>query len=62
MYTQQELIDKEICVRNGEQAMKKLRIYLDTSVVSHLKHEDTPDKMNDTVELWDSSRTDYMKR
>lgn len=32
--------------------MKKLKIYLDTSVVSHLKHEDTPDKMNDTVKLW----------
>ena len=32
--------------------MKKLRIYLDTSVVSHLKHDDTPDKMNDTVKLW----------
>jgi len=31
----------------------KLKIYLDTSVISHLKHDDTPDKMRDTLKLWD---------
>ncbi len=33
--------------------MKKLKIYLDTSVISHLKQEDVPDKMADTLKLWD---------
>ncbi len=32
--------------------MKKLRIYLDTSVISHLFAEDTPEKMEDTEVLW----------
>jgi predicted nucleic acid-binding protein len=33
--------------------MKKLKIYLDTSVISHLHALDTFDKMQDTVELWE---------
>lgn len=33
--------------------MKKLKIYLDTSVISHLTAEDTPDKMADTLVLWE---------
>lgn len=33
--------------------MKKLRIYLDTSVISHLKQEDVPEKMADTLKLWE---------
>lgn len=33
--------------------MKKLRIYLDTSVISHLKQNDAPEKMSDTLKLWD---------
>lgn len=33
--------------------MKKIRIYLDTSVISHLSAEDVPDKMNDTLVLWE---------
>jgi len=32
--------------------MRKLRLYLDTSTISHLFAEDTPDKMNDTHTLW----------
>ena len=32
--------------------MKKLKIYLDTSVISHLHQLDVPDKMDDTVALW----------
>lgn len=32
--------------------MKKLKIYLDTSVISHLDAPDTPDKQNDTRKLW----------
>ena len=32
--------------------MKKLKIYLDTSVISHLLADDTPDKMADTHKLW----------
>lgn len=33
--------------------MKKLKIYLDTSVISHLQQEDVPDKMRETLELWE---------
>ena len=33
--------------------MQKLKVYLDTSVISHLKQEDVPEKMADTRKLWD---------
>ena len=33
--------------------MKRLKIYLDTSVISHLDAPDTPDKQRDTRKLWD---------
>lgn len=33
--------------------MRKLKIYLDTSVISHLQQEDVPDKMQETLELWE---------
>ena len=33
--------------------MRKLKIYLDTSVIGHLHALDTPDKMNDTLKLWE---------
>ena len=33
--------------------MKCLRIYLDTSVISHLDAPDVPDKQDDTRKLWD---------
>ncbi len=33
--------------------MKKLKVYLDTSVISHLLQEDAPEKMADTRQLWD---------
>lgn len=33
--------------------MRKPKIYLDTSVVSHLKQDDVPDKMGDTLALWE---------
>ena len=36
--------------------MKKLKIYLDTSVISHLDHPDAPDKMADTLKLWSAIR------
>ena len=32
--------------------MRKPKIYLDTSVISHLFAEDTPEKMKDTLRLW----------
>ena len=32
--------------------MRKIKIYLDTSVISHLLQNDAPDKMNDTIEFW----------
>ena len=33
--------------------MRKIKIYLDTSIISHLFADDTPDKMADTLHLWD---------
>ena len=32
--------------------MKKLKLFLDTSVISHLDAQDAPEKMQDTHELW----------
>lgn len=33
--------------------MVKLKIYLDTPVISHLQQEDVPEKMQETRELWE---------
>lgn len=33
--------------------MSKLKVYLDTSVISHLLQEDVPEKMADTRKLWE---------
>ncbi|MCL2619889.1 MAG: PIN domain-containing protein [Defluviitaleaceae bacterium] len=33
--------------------MRKLKLYLDTSIISHLHQLDAPDKMNDTLILWE---------
>lgn len=33
--------------------MKKLKIYLDTSVISYLDQQDAPERMADTHELWE---------
>lgn len=32
--------------------MRKLKVYLDTSVISYLQQEDAPERMKDTLELW----------
>lgn len=32
--------------------MRKIKIYLDTSVISYLSQEDAPERMRDTLELW----------
>jgi len=32
--------------------MRKLKVYLDTSTISHLFADDTPEKMNHTKQLW----------
>ena len=33
--------------------MRKIKVYLDTSVISHLMQEDVPEKMADTRKLWE---------
>ena len=38
--------------------MHKLRIYLDTSVISHLDAPDAADKMQDTLTLWNKIKAD----
>ncbi|MDR3265807.1 MAG: PIN domain-containing protein [Synergistaceae bacterium] len=37
--------------------MKKLKIYLDTSIISHLNAPDVPDREADTKKLWEKIRT-----
>ena len=36
--------------------MSRLKVYLDTSVISHLIQEDVPEKMADTRQLWEMFR------
>jgi predicted nucleic acid-binding protein len=36
--------------------MKKLRIYLDTSVISYLDQQDAPERMAETHKLWEKIR------
>ena len=42
-----------VTINCGKFLVKKLKLYLDTSVVSHLDAPDTPEKMQDTLRLWD---------
>jgi len=37
--------------------MKRLKLYLDTSVISHLVAPDTPEKMADTLVLWNNIKS-----
>jgi len=39
--------------------MRKPKIYLDTSVISHLKQDDVPDKMHDTLILWEEIKQGF---
>ncbi|KGP74849.1 twitching motility protein PilT [Desulfosporosinus sp. Tol-M] len=41
--------------------MNKVKIYLDTSVISHLEAEDTPEKMQDTLLFWQEIIKIYYK-
>ena len=34
-------------------SLEKIKLYLDTSVISHLQAPDTPEKMQDTIKLWE---------
>ena len=38
--------------------MRKLKIYLDTSVISYLKQEDAPKNMALTIQLWEQLKND----
>lgn len=38
--------------KNGGDSVQKLKVYLDTSVISYLTQEDAPEKMADTQKLW----------
>jgi predicted nucleic acid-binding protein len=45
-------------IHQGGRAMKKLRIYLDTSIISYLDQQDTPEKMAITHKLWEKIKAD----
>ena len=36
--------------------MKKLKVYLDTSIISYLDQKDAPEKMEETLQLWELFR------
>lgn len=38
--------------------MNKIKVYLDTSVVSYLDQRDAPEKMQETLQLWELFRKD----
>ena len=40
----------------GKDIMRKLKVYLDTSVVSYLYQVDAPEKMQNTLDLWELFR------
>ncbi|MDR1915010.1 MAG: PIN domain-containing protein [Synergistaceae bacterium] len=37
--------------------MKKLKIYIDTSVISHLQHDDAPERTKETLSFWKKLKT-----
>ena len=41
---------------------RKLKVYLDTSVVSHLWQIDAPEKMKETLALWEEFKKDKFVR
>ncbi|MCL2063266.1 MAG: PIN domain nuclease [Candidatus Cloacimonetes bacterium] len=41
--------------------MKKIRLYLDTSVISHLEAPDAPEKMQETIDLWEEIKNGQYK-
>lgn len=38
--------------------MRKLKVYLDTSVISYLMQDDAPEKMKETRQLWEMFKND----
>ena len=38
--------------------LRKKKIYLDTSVISYLRQDDAPERMADTLELWETLKAD----
>lgn len=38
--------------------MEKLKVYLDTSVISHMFQDDAPEKIADTRKLWELFKED----
>jgi len=41
-----------------KKVMRKLKLYLDTSVISHLDAPDTPEKMAETLVLWEEIKAE----
>lgn len=39
---------------------RKLKVYLDTSVVSYLQQEDVPNRMAETLKLWKKFMTGWI--
>ena len=45
-----------IVIRSGGDIMAKLKVYLDTSVISYLYQLDATERMEDTLEVWEMFR------
>ena len=37
--------------------IRKMKVYLDTSVISYLDQQDVPEKMQDTLNVWDDIKS-----
>ncbi len=44
--------------KEGVFVTNKVKVYLDTSVISYLDQQDAPEKMKETREVWDCLKTD----
>ena len=39
------------------ESSRKLKVYLDTSIISYLDQQDAPEKMQETIEVWERIKT-----
>ena len=46
-----------LIIFEGRFKVRKLKLYLDTSVISYLFAEDVPDKMQDTLDFWEDLKS-----
>lgn len=48
-----KMFPRRLYLKDRRKCMRRQKIYLDTSVISYLYQEDAPEKMKDTLKLWE---------